>query len=197
MLAEWLFPKTRWVILKALFVHPEQEFYVSQLIRLGGGGSAQMQRELRRFVRDGLLKRSQAGSQVRYTANRDHPLFPEIRMLVLKTAGLADVLRERLSAISGISVAFVYGSFARGEERADSDVDVMVIGELDVSEVVGSLTRAQDELRRDLNPSVFPPAEFREKLLAGDHFLQRVVAGPKLFLVGDAHDLERVGRAAS
>jgi predicted nucleotidyltransferase len=191
---DWLFPKTRWAILKTLFARPEQECYVSQLIRLAGGGSANVQRELRQFTAAGLLTRTEVGNQVRYRANPDHPLFPELRTLALKTVALVDVLRDALSRLAGVAVAFVYGSLARGEVRADSDVDVLVVGEVTFAEVVSALAPAQTALRREVNPTVYSPQEFRDKAAAGNHFLTQVMAGPKLFVIGDEHDLERVGR---
>jgi predicted nucleotidyltransferase len=188
----WLFPKARWVILRTLFAHPDDEFYVSQLVRLAGG-SAHIQRELRQFTKDGLLTRTEVGNQVRYRANRSHPLFPELRMLALKTVGLVDVLRDALRALPGIAVAFVYGSLATGEERGDSDVDIVVIGDVTFAAVVNALAGTDDALGREVNPTVYPPEEFREKLAAGHHFLERIMAGPKLFLIGDEDDLERMG----
>jgi len=193
MSLEWLFPKTRWVILKSLFSHPEQEFYVSQLIRLAGGSSAHVQRELRQFTREGLLTRTKAGNQVRYRANPDHPLFPDLRSLVLKTAGLVDVLRRALKDLSGVRAAFVYGSLAKGDLRADSDVDIMIIGSVKFSEALEALNPAREAINRELNPTVLAPAEFRRRLSSEDHFLTQVVRGPKLFVVGVEDDIKRVG----
>lgn len=192
----WLFPKARWTILKALFAHPEEDFYVSQLIRLAGGGSAHVQRELRHFTQSGLLIRKRAGNQVRYQANPAHPVFRDLHSLVLKTEGLVEVLRKALTPVEGIQVAFVYGSLARADDRAPSDVDLMVIGEVGFGEISDRLIPAERTLRREVNPSVFPPEEFRERLAAGSGFVTRVIAGPKLFIIGDAHDLERVGGAS-
>lgn len=194
MPVDWLFPKTRWAILRTLFARPDQDYHVSQLIRLAGGGSAQVQRELRQFTQAGLLTRTEVGNQVRYRANPDHPLFPELRTLTLKTVALVDVLREALSGLAGVAVAFMYGSLAKGEVRADSDVDVLVVGDVSFADVVSALAPAQTALRREVNPTVYSPKEFSEKVASGNHFLTQVMAGPKLFVIGDRHDLERVGR---
>ena len=193
MSVEWLFPKARWVILKTLFARPEQELHVSQMIRLAGGGSAHVQRELRQFAQAGLLTRTEVGNQVRYRANPDHPLFPELRTLALKTVGLVDVLRSALTTLPGVVVAFVYGSLATAEARANSDVDFLVVGEVSFAAVVNALAPAQATLDREVNPTVYSSREFREKVAAANPFLKQVMAGPKLFVIGDADDLERVG----
>jgi predicted nucleotidyltransferase len=190
---EWLFPKTRWVILESLFAHSGQELYVNQLIRLAGGGSAHVQRELRLFTEEGLLLRRQIGNQVHYRANPKHPLYSDLRSIVLKTVGLVDVLREALSGLAGIELAFVYGSFAKGEIRADSDVDLMVLGKVKFAQVVKAVMPAIEKLEREINPSVFKPQEYKKKLSSGNHFLRQVTSGPKLFVIGIEDDLARMG----
>jgi predicted nucleotidyltransferase len=160
---------------------------------MAGGGSAHVQRELRQFAAAGLAIRAEVGNQVRYRANTNHPLFPELRGIVLKTVGLVDVLREALKKIPGIAVAFVYGSLAKGESRADSDVDVLVVGDMSFAEIVDALTPAQTALRREVNPTVYSLQEFRNKVGSHNHFLSQVMKGPKLFVIGDEHDLERMG----
>ena len=193
MSTEWLFPKTRWIILESFFAHEGQEYYVNQLIRRAGGGSAHMQRELRHFTDEGLLIRRQVGNQVHYRANPKHPLFSDLRSIVLKTAGLVEVLKRALSGLRGIELAFVYGSFARGEARSDSDVDLMVLGKAKFAEVVEALMPAIEKLERDVNPSVLRPPEYRRRLSSGDYFIGDVAAGPKLFVIGTEDDLKRMG----
>jgi predicted nucleotidyltransferase len=118
-----------------------------------------------------------------------------LRGLLLKTAGVADVLREALAPLAaGISVAFVYGSVARGEERRASDVDLLVVGDASFAAVAQALAPAQRRLGREVNPTVFTPAEFRQKLTAGHHFLRSVTGREKLFLFGNEHDLRRLGK---
>jgi predicted nucleotidyltransferase len=192
MSVEWLFPRARWVILKSLFSSPGAELHVKELIRQAGGGSANVQDELRRFAEAGLLYRTEVGNQVRYRANTDHPLYAELRSIVLKTAGLVDVLREAVAGTSGIRVAFVYGSVAKGEDRPDSDIDLLVVGTLSFRKLVSGLATAQESLGRELNPSLYSTSEFREKIAADDHFLGRVLEGPRLFVVGDENDLRRL-----
>jgi predicted nucleotidyltransferase len=191
-MVEWLFPRTRWLILQEFFSRPDRELHVSELIRMAGGGSAAVQRELRQFTESGLLIRTRVGNQVRYRANPDHALFPELRSLVLKTVGLIDVLRDEVEKLPGVEVAFVHGSIAKGEDRADSDIDLVVIGRTSLRKLVGLLTPAQEKLRREINSTLYRPAEFSEKLAARNHFLQQVMKGPKLFVVGGESDLQRL-----
>jgi len=196
MSVDWLFPKARWVILQWLFGRPDRDFYVNELIRLAGGGSAHIQRELKQFAEEGLIIRIPVGNQIHYRANPDHPLYHELRSLVLKTRGLTDVLKDSLSSLAGIDIAFVYGSLAKGKEKPDSDVDLMIVGDIRFSDAVGALTPVQDVLLREINPSVYGHEEFRKKLAAGNYFLKGVLRGPKLFLIGNLNDLRRLGKTS-
>lgn len=159
-----------------------------------GKNPTQLLRELKKLERAGIANSKRIGKQVHYSLEPACPIYPELRMLIIKTVGLADVLREALKPlVMKIKVAFIYGSFARGEERTDSDVDVMVIGDVSFGEVVSALVPAQEQLRREVNPTVYPPAEFREKLASGKHFLTAVMGAEKIFLVGDERELEQLG----
>ncbi|HYT47011.1 MAG TPA: nucleotidyltransferase domain-containing protein, partial [Burkholderiales bacterium] len=118
----------------------------------------------------------------------------DLRNILKKTVGVADVLREALAPLAArIRAAFVYGSIARGEERAGSDLDLMVVGEVRFAEVVSALAPAQELLRREVNPSVYPALEFRRKRAAGEPFLKRVLADRKIFIIGGEHDLGQPG----
>ena len=111
---------------------------------------------------------------------------------MVKTAGVADVLREALMPLGRIRTAFIYGSFAKGSERADSDVDVLVIGEASFSEVVDALASAQESIGREVNPSVYPVEEFVTKVADGHHFVTSLAGEPKIFLIGDEDVLGRL-----
>ena len=125
-------------------------------------------------------------------------MFAELKSLLMKTAGLTDVLRTALAPLADhIDVAFVHGSIARGNERQGSDVDMMVVGDALFADVVAAIGPAQEQLQREVNPTVYPPAEFQMKLAAGHHFLKRVMAGNKVFLIGDERGLERLAEERS
>lgn len=171
----------------------DEAFYLRQLARAAGVGLGAVQREVKRLSEAGILQRTGRGQHVYYQANPQCPLFSELRSLVVKTSGVGDVLRSALTPLSSrVRVAFIYGSVARGAERRDSDVDVMVVGDVTFGDVVSALRPAQETLGREINPTVYPPGEFRSKLRANHHFLKSVVRETRLFLIGDERGLASV-----
>lgn len=188
-----LFGKVRCAVLALLFSRADESFYLRQMERIIGSSHGAIYRELGNLVDAGLVVRTSHGKQVYYQANTSSPVFAELRGLVVKTAGVADVLRSALAPLAeSISVAFVYGSFARGEERASSDVDVMVVGDASFGEVVSALSGAQDQLNREINPSVFTLAEFERRIENREHFTTSVMRAPRIVLVGEESDLGAV-----
>jgi DNA-binding transcriptional ArsR family regulator len=186
-----LLPKTRQGILAALLVQPDKTWYVSEIARRMGVPSSSLQRELQDLTTAGILKTYRQGRMVYYQANPDSPIFPDLRGLFLKTAGLVDVLADVLQPLAAkMRVAFLYGSVASGSEQSDSDIDLMVVGTLTPTELAMPLRRARDLLGRDINPTVYTPAEFRRKQTVKDHFLTRVLDKPKLFVIGGVDELE-------
>jgi len=188
-----LFGQTRGALLSLLYGKTDQAFYLRQLARMTGAGHGAVQRELKQLTEMGLILRSTQGNQVLYRANRRSPIFPEVKSLMTKTVGLHDTIRSALTRISGkIQIAFVFGSFARGEERSDSDVDLMIVGKVSFGEAVAALAPAQKALGREINPSLFSAGEFRAKLAADNHFLNSVMRGKKLFVIGTPDELTKL-----
>jgi predicted nucleotidyltransferase len=188
-----LFGRTRSVLLAMIYGHADQSFYLRQLVRAVGGGHGALQRELKHLTEMGLIVRRPQGNQVLYQANSQSPIFSEIKSLVTKTVGIHDVIRSALvPLVSGIQIAFVYGSVARQKERADSDVDLMVLGDESFREVVSALGPAQRTLGRDINPTVFGVDEFRSKLASGNHFLRSVMKEKRLFVLGTENELAKL-----
>jgi len=182
-------------ILAQLYGRPDQEFYLRELARSTGTAPSSLQRDLAALARAGIILRTARGHQVYFRANRSCPVFEELRGLVVKTFGVVEILRAALQALTGrIESAFVYGSVARGEARAESDIDLFVIGKVSSGDVIEALASAQRRLGREINPTVFPPAEFAEKARGENHFLTTVLAEPKLFLIGDEDELEGLAR---
>lgn len=192
-LASALFGKSMRSILATLFARPDEEFYLRELARVAATTASSLQRDLAALVGAGIVLRALRGHQVYFRANRACPIFDELRGLVVKTFGIADVLKQALQPLSdAIEAAFVYGSVARGEERAASDIDLFVVGEVSFGDVVEALTPAQRKLAREINATVFDPAEFAGKANEGSHFVTTVRAEKKLFVIGGENELESV-----
>ncbi|MGD0139631.1 MAG: ArsR family transcriptional regulator [Tepidisphaeraceae bacterium] len=188
-----LLPKTRQGILAAALAQPEKAWYVSELARRMKVPSSSLQRELQNLADAGILKTRRQGRMVYYQANADSPLFRDLRGLLLKTAGLVDVLADTLKPLAGkLRIVFVYGSIASGNEQSDSDIDLMVLGTISPAELALPLRHARGVLGRAINPTVYTPAEFDKKRAAKDHFLARVLDKPKLFVLGNRNELDKV-----
>jgi len=188
-----LLPRVRRDILALLFARPDGAFYQREIVRATEGGKGAVERELRSLVDAGILLREKRGNLAYYRANRDCPIYAELRGIMLKTAGLADVLREALARVDGIRFAFVFGSMAQGTGDAKSDVDVLIVGNASFADVSAALLPAQERLSREVTPTVYSPDEFRQRMAEKHHFLARVLSEPKIMLLGSPDDVERVG----
>jgi predicted nucleotidyltransferase len=181
-------------VLALLLLHPDETFHLREIARLTHTQPGTLRRELKLLSDAGVLHSESVGNQVRYGANTQCPVYDELRSILRKTWGVVDVLREALAPLgSAVSLAFVYGSIASGTERRVSDLDLMVVGNASLEDIVGALYPAQEQLRREINPHVYSVAEFRRKVRARNPFLSRVLAGPKMFVVGHADDLGKPG----
>jgi predicted nucleotidyltransferase/predicted DNA-binding transcriptional regulator len=188
-----LFGKTRRAILALLFTNSERSYYLREIIRELDLGRGTVQRELENLTEAGLLSRSVEGNQVHFRAREDSPVFDELKSIMVKTAGLADAVSRSLEKLSSlIGIAFIYGSIASGTLTAESDIDLLVIGEASFKEVANAIEDAQGQLAREINPSVYTETEFKKKLRSGHHFVNSVLKGPKIFVVGDKDDLARL-----
>jgi predicted nucleotidyltransferase len=194
-----LFPAAyRRRVLSLLMLHPERALHVREIARRTATAAGTLNKELARLHRAGLLAREAVGNQVRYSANRESPIYQELSGILRKTVGLADVLAEALEpAADAIDVAFVFGSLARSSESPRSDVDVMLIGSIAFAEAVRLLAPAGAALGREVNPKVYSAKEWRAAVTAKDPFVAEVLAQPKIFLIGIDEELERAGRRRS
>lgn len=193
--ADALFTKTQQRVLAVLFGQPERSFYANEIITLAGIGSGSVQRELAKLAAAALVTVKPIGNQKHYQANRDAPIFAELRGIVLKTFGAADVLRDVLQPLwPQIDLAFVFGSLAKGTEHAGSDVDLMVVGTIDShAELLETLLPARAKLGREVNPTFYTPDEFMQRIREGRSFMTRVLAQPKIFVKGSESDLTQFG----
>lgn len=190
-LGEALFSKTQRQVLGLLFGNPDRSFYAKEIVRFAGVGIGTVQRELEKLSGAGLLSVKRVGNQKHYQADRSSPIFEELRGIVLKTFGIGDVLRLAMAEFADqIQVAFVYGSVARGTDTAQSDIDVMIIAEeLSYDRIFSSLSPVELKIGRTINPTLYKPSEFRDKLSSDSSFLSRVVDQPKIFLIGTKNDI--------
>jgi predicted nucleotidyltransferase len=193
--ADALFTKTQQRVLAVLFGRPERSFYANEVIRLAQSGSGTVQRELARLEAARLITMHRIGNQKHYQANPAAPIFAELRAIVLKTFGVADVLRTALEPFwPQIEVAFVYGSLASGNEHAGSDIDLMVIGLLPSNaQLLEALMPAREQLGRAVNPTLYTVDEFTQRVRDEQSFIVRVLQQPKIFVKGSEHDLSRLG----
>lgn len=187
-----LFPKTRQEILAAILLHPKKWWYLSDLSSHIGRTPSSLQNELCSLVECDLLISRRDGNRVYYQVNPLCPVLDELQGLLIKTAGVADVVRNALRKhLNDIEFAFVFGSIARGEALSESDVDVMIVGAAGMMDLIDDLERAEKILLRPVNPTIYPLKEFTQKLRAGNSFLKTVLKGKKIFLKGTESEFEQ------
>lgn len=190
-LADALFSRTQQRVLGLLFGQPDRSFYATEMIGLVGAGSGAVQRELARLEQSGLVTVRRLGTQKHYQANPDSPLFAELCAIARKTAGLAEPLREALAPLAErIVAAFVYGSIAKRQDTASSDIDLMVVSDsLTYAEVFDALEPVQVKLARTVNPTVYSRKELAQRLKKRNAFVTRMLAQPRVWVIGSENDL--------
>lgn len=189
--ADALFTTGQQRVLGLLFGNPNRSYYTGEIIALSDAGSGAVQRVLGRLEAAGLVTVSAVGNQKHYQANRDAPVFPQLHELVLKTFGLADILRDALRPLaSKIDAAFVYGSMSKGEDSAASDIDIMVISDaIGYGDIYLQLEDAAARLGRKINPTIYSQAALTKSVKDRNAFVTRVLAKPKIWLIGDKSEL--------
>lgn len=191
-LAEGLFSKVQLRVLALLFGQPERGFQGAELIRLAGSGVGAVHRELTRLVSSGIVSVQPLGRQKIYSANRESPIYGELHGLIVKTVGLSQPLRDALEPfVDRIKYAFIYGSTARGDDTAASDVDLMIIGdELAYPEVLAALLPVEKAIGRTVSVNLMNSEEFGRRLLRSDSFITRVMSLEKITLLGSLDGIE-------
>jgi len=183
--------KARVDILKLFFFNPEDSFYQRQISKLSGQSIRAVQREVARLEELGIIEKSIQGNRIYYKVNKNCPIFKELKSLLFKSVGIAQVLKGNLKN-NNIQVAFIYGSYARGKENLLSDIDLMVIGKISYRELSHLLSKPRKELMREINYVVFSPKEFKERVKQKDHFVSSVLKDKKIFIVGNANELKAI-----
>lgn len=185
-----LFSEYRRRVLALLLLHPDERYHVREIARLTNTTAGTLHRELSKLAKSKVLLREQSGNQVYYQANRNFPIYTELASILKKTSGLVDVLFDFLTPLAEkIEVAFVFGSVAKGTENQGSDIDVLIIGEIDFTEVVVALYAAQTSLGREINPKIYSREQWKASIHKKDLFIQEILNNPKLFIMGAEYDL--------
>lgn len=192
--ANILFSKTRQSVLSLLYLHPEKKFYTNEIIRHAQCGTGAVQRELQNLSEAELITVEQIGNQKQYQANQSSPLFIDLQNIIIKTFGLGNVLNEALLPINNhIKIAFIYGSIASNETKAKSNIDLMIISDtLSYADIFPLLTIPEEKLGRPINPTFYSLIEWANKRQTKNNFVCSVIDKPKIFLIGDQDDLDKL-----
>jgi predicted nucleotidyltransferase len=190
---DFLFSPYRRQVLALLLLRPDERFHVRELERLTGISAGSLHRELKAMSEAGLLIREHQGNQVLYQADRSCSIFEELASIFRKTVGLGSELTTALEPIADrIDVAFVFGSMASGKQHAKSDLDICVLGEVELLDVVKAIGAVQERLRREINPVVMSAKQFASDLANHERFAERLVAEPKIFVIGDENEFRKL-----
>lgn len=198
-LMDLLFGTTRQRVLAVLLLRPDASFHLRELARMTGSHAGTLGRELDKLTESGLLQRGEQGNQVHYRANCDSPLFDDLAAIFRKTHGVVPTLREALAPLErGIRLAWVFGSVAQGTATDRSDIDLLVVGDVGFVDLVRALNPMQEALRREINPVLYSPAEFQERVESREAFARELLDKPKLFVKGNRDDIAKlVGDSAA
>ncbi len=192
-LGEALFTKTQQKVLGLLYSQPDRSFYTKEILRATGMGVSTIKSELENFLTAGILSMEKIGNQHHYQANAECPIYEELRSIVRKTFGIADVIREALHNVDQeISLAFIYGSIAKAQDTAKSDIDLFVVSNITLEDLMKSLAQAEETLHREINPSIYTKTQIKSRIKQNNSFITRVLEQPKIWIKGDEDGLSAV-----
>ena len=184
--------KTRVAVLKLFLFNPENDFYQRQISLLTHQPIRGIQREVEKLQRIGLIEKSVQGNRIYYKTNKECPIFEELKGIFFKATGIAEVLKKNSKKTSSIQIAFIYGSYAKGEESLLSDIDLFIVGWITSKGLSALLSKPKRELGRTINYVLYPVEEFRKKITRKDHFLKTVLQEKKIFILGNENELEAI-----
>jgi predicted nucleotidyltransferase len=195
MLNKLFSSKSEVEILKLFLFNPDNSFYQRQISQLTSQSIRGVQREVNKLEKIGLIESSTEGNRIYYKINRRCPIFKELRAIFLKTAGIAEVLKDALEE-KNIKIAFIYGSYAKNKENFSSDIDLMIIGDISSKMLSGILSKPKRKLLREINYVVFSPEELIKRILDKNHFIESVLEGKKVFIIGDRNEFKTLVESA-
>jgi len=181
--------KIRQDLLALFFTNPSKKYYLREIQRILGYSAGSIRRELLKFQRDNLFNTQREGNLLYYALNMEHPLFKELKAIVAKTVGIEGSLRNALSSVEKIRIAFIYGSFAGKREKGTSDIDLMIIGNPDTSQLNEKIAALEKRLKREINPTIYSLPEYKAKKKAKSGFIMDLLKNPKIMVVGKEDDL--------
>jgi len=189
MLEGLITSRVRVKLLTLFLANPSAEYYLKGLVRGLGENNNTIRRELNRLSRIGLLCTRRQGNLKYYRVNKECPIYPELKSIVFKTTGIGQTLKDSLTELGQIDQAFIYGSVAKGDEGANSDIDLLIVGEVELSRLRRLLRDLERRLGREISETVYGKGEFIQRQREGDAFLLRVLSGPKIVLIGEGDAL--------
>lgn len=184
--------KTREKILQLFFCDVNKKYYLRELEKILSFSVANIRRELLSLEKTGLFKREKMGNQVYYFLNKENPIFNELKKIISKTIGVEAKIREGLKKVADIDAAFIFGSFAKNKEDSFSDIDLMIIGKPDESILISKISSIESDLKREINYNIFSAKDFKNGLKKKEVFLEEIVVNPKIFIIGNQNDLEKI-----
>jgi len=192
MLEELFSSKARIEILKLFLFNPEKRYYLRQISALSEQSIRGVQREIDKMKKIGLVEESIEGNRNYYQVNKECPIYEELKRIFFKTVGIGDILQKYLEKNDNIRVAFIYGSFAKGEESILSDIDLLVLGKISAKKLSSLLTKPKKELGREINYAVYSVKEYKRRTRQKDHFLNAVLGKEKIFIIGSEDELKKI-----
>ncbi len=186
--------KTREKILRLFFSDLNKKYYLRELERILSLPVGNIRRELLSLEKSGLFKREEMGKQVYYSVNKESPIFEEFKRIVSKTIGIEGLIKDALEKVKGIEIAFIYGSFAKEKEDQFSDIDLMIIGNPNEDILITKISSVEEKLKREINYSIFSLDDFKKGLKKKEVFLEEIISNPKLFIIGNQNELEKIIR---
>ena len=192
MLEELFSSKARIEILKLFLFNPEKRYYQRQIASLSEQPIRGVQREIDKMKKIGLVEESIEGNRNYYQVNKDCPIYEELKRIFLKTVGVGEALRKHFGKADEIRIAFIYGSFAKGEVSILSDIDLLVLGKTSAKKLSSLLTKPRKELGREINYAVYSVKEYKRRVKQKDHFLNAILKKEKIFIIGSEDELKEI-----